>query len=496
MGQIRKQTIQSSFLIYIGFIIGAINTYLFARFFTQEEFGLTQVITSIAQILAPLAGVGMTPFMNRFFPYYFDNLENKKNDLLTVAIVFSLIGSVVIFSGSIIFEPLVIRKFSTKSPLVIKYYYWSLVCSFFYLSFLILESYMGALKKTVLPAFMKETAHRLFVLVLIALYATQLIGIRTFVILFCCIYLVITIIMVSYLLATKQLHLSFTFSHITKRFRKRIANYIGFVYGAIVIHAIATQIAMLALAGARDLSTAGIFALNQYTAAILQVPYRSLQSIAGALIATHWKNKNLAEIERIYKRSSINLLLISLFLFINIWLNYDDGLTVLGLYEKFGSGKTVFLILGIYNILELGTGVNAGVLVTSPAWRFDFYSGVVLLVLSIPLNVLMARWMSMEGVAFATLITFTVYNLIRLIFIKQRFNMWPFSVKTLYGVLLAAGAYLIVYLLLGNMHGIVAILLRSLLFSASFIGGVYYLHLTPDFLQVLYAVKKRLGIKG
>ena len=495
MGQIRKQTIQSSFLIYIGFIIGAVNTYLFARLFTPEEYGLTQVITSIAQVLAPLAGVGMVPFMNKFFPYYFDNLENKKNDLLTVAIVFSIIGSVVIFSGSIIFEPLVIRKFSAKSALVVKYYYWSLVCSFFYLCFLILESYMGALRKTVLPAFMKETAHRVFVLVLIGLYATQVISIRTFVILFCCIYLVIAIIMVMYLLVTKQLYLSFTFSHITKRFRKRIANYIGFVYGAVVIHVTAMQIATLALAGAQSLSTAGIFALNQYTAAILQVPYRSLQSIAGVLIATHWKNRNFAEIERIYKRSSINLLLISMFLFFNIWLNYDDGLTVLGLYEKFGSGKTVFLILGIYNILELGTGVNAGLLVTSPAWRFDFYSGVVLLLLSIPLNIYMARWMSMEGVAFATLITFTIYNLIRLLFIKRRFNMWPFSVKTLYGVLLAVTAYFLVHLLLGNIHGIAGILLRSLLFSAGFIAGVYYLHLTPDFIQVIVSIKKRLGVK-
>ncbi len=39
--------------------------------------------------------------------------------------------------------------------------------------FTILETYLGALKKTVLPNFMRETAYRVCVSILIALYAFQ-----------------------------------------------------------------------------------------------------------------------------------------------------------------------------------------------------------------------------------------------------------------------------------------------------------------------------------
>ena len=498
MGQIRKQTIQSSFLSYIGFLVGAINTYFFTRqgMFTPEQYGLTQVFISMSQILAPLASFGMVAYMNKFFPYYFENLENKKNDLLTVAVIFSAIGALLVFSGAILFKPFVVQKFAKKSTeLVVEYYYWMLVFSFFYLCFLILESYLGTLKRTVLPNFMKETAYRIGVLLLIGLYAFKVINFGTFIIIFCCIYLLIIIIIVTYLLVTKQLHLSLEFSYVTRRFKKKVTTYVSFIYAGIVINGIARQIDTLALAGAKSLTDTGIYSLNQYIAAILQVPYRGMQAIGGALIAQHWKNKNKNEIERIYRRSAINLLLISMFLFFNIWLNYDDGLTFLHIEEKYAAGKTVFLILGIYNMLELGTGINAAVISTSPAWRFEFYSGLLLLGISIPLNIFMARWKGMEGVAIATFITFTIYNSIRLIFIKQRFDMWPFSIKTVYAVFLTLAGYALSFFITYYVHGLIGMMLRSLIFSTIFLAGAYYLKLSPDLPEILAIVKSRLKRK-
>ena len=498
MGQIRKQTIQSSFLSYIGFLVGAINTYFFTRqgLFTPDQYGLTQVFISMSQILAPLASFGMVAYMNKFFPYYYENLDNKKNDLLTVAIIFSAIGALLVFSGAVFFKPFVVQKFAKKSTvLVVEYYYWMLLFSFFYLCFLTLESYLGTLKRTVLPNFMKETAYRIAVLLLIGLYAFKVINIGMFIILFCCIYLLIVAIIVGYLLATHQLHLSLEFSYVTRRFKKKVTTYVSFIYAGIVINGIARQIDTLALAGAKSLTDTGIYSLNQYIAAILQVPYRGMQAIGGALIAQHWKNKNTQEIERIYKRSAINLLLMSMFLFFNIWLNYDDGLKFLHIEEKYAAGKTVFLILGIYNMLELGTGINAAVISTSPAWRFEFYSGLLLLGISIPLNILMARWKGMDGVAAATFITFTIYNTVRLVFIKRRFGMWPFTMKTVYAILLTLASYGLSFFITYYIHGLTGMVIRSLIFSSLFLAGAFYLRLSPDLREILAIAKNKLKRK-
>lgn len=495
MGQIRKQTIQSSFLSYAGFLIGAINTYFFTKqgLFTPEQYGLTQTIISITQIIAPIGTLGMTIYMGKFFPYYFDRLSHKRNDMLGIAVAVSAIGALLVFAGCLIFEPLVVRKFSERSHLLVKFYYWSLLFAFFFLCFMILESYLYTLKKTVLPNFMKETMYRLCVSGLIVLYAFKLISFDTFVMLFCCVYLLVVVMVVIYLLATRQLYLNFRISTVTKRLRKQIFTYVAFVYGGIVINGIARQIDTLAVAGVAGLGKAGIYTLNQFSAAIIQVPYRALLAIAAPLIAEHWKNKNQEEIGRIFKRASINLQLISTFLFLIIWINYDDGLKVLGLDPSFATGKVVFLILGIYNVMDLTVGISSAVIMTSPAWRFDFYSGLILLAISIPLNIFLARAMEMMGVALATLITYSTYNTIRIIFLKTRFGYWPFTLKSLYALLMAVGLYGIMLLI--DIHGLAGIIIKSIIFSGLYAGGALLLRLTPDLPEVIKIIKKKLTRK-
>jgi O-antigen/teichoic acid export membrane protein len=493
MGEIRKQTIQSSFLSYIGFFIGAINTWLFTKegLFTTEQYGLTQVIISISQILAPLATLGTTAFISRFFPYYFEKLSNKENDMLGMAVLVTGVGALLVFSGCLVFEPFVIRKFSEKSRLVVDYYYWTLVFSFFFLCFTLLESYMGALKKTVLPNFMKETGYRLLVLLLVAAYLFRWINFSQFVIGFCCTYFIISAAIIIYLKSTQQFYLNFKRSSITKEKAKEAAQFSGFVYSGLVVNNIAKQMDNLAIAGNKGLALSGIYTFNQFLAAIIQVPYRGLQAIAGALIAEHWKNDNRAEISRIYSRSSINMLLIGCFLFINIWLNYTEGLNWLGVDPKYQTGKTAFIILSIFNIVELGTGVNYPVLWYSKKWRFEFWGGLFLLALSVPLNIYMARWYGMIGVAYAQLITYTLYNTIRLVYIKIQFNMWPFSIKTIYALLVAAACYLLVFYTTQSLQGFLSMVVRSLFFSTIFIGSVFALQLTPDAQQLLTVIKNK-----
>lgn len=493
MGQIRKQVLQSSFLSYVGFGIGAINTYFFTKkgLFTPEQYGLTQVIISISQILAPLATLGMNGFMTRFFPYYQSHLDKKENDMLMVAVLISSIGAALVFGGCLVFKPWVVAEFKVRSALLVEYFYWALLFSFFFFCFTLLEGYLGTLKRTVLPNFMKETFYRICVTILIGLYLMEMINFGTFVILFSSIYLLIVLILVVYLIITNQIHFATRFSLVTRRFKKIIRVYVSYIYTGVAIGNIARQIDTLSLAGVKSLHETGIYSLNQFTAAILQVPYRGLQAIAAPLIAEHWKNNNRAEINRIYQRSSINLLLIGSFLFLNIWLNYDDGLLAIGLDADFAKGKTVFLLLALYNVFELGTGTNAALLGTSPAWRFEFYSGLILLALSIPLNILFAGWNGMEGVALATSGTLVVYNLVRLFYIKYRFDMWPFSLKTVYTLLFVTACYFLTWHFLQDIHGITGILLRSGIFSAVFLAGVYFLKLTPDLAQILAVLQKR-----
>jgi hypothetical protein len=77
MGSIRKQTIISSLLIYLGFLIGALNMYLYIRSgvgsFTQEQYALTRVFFDFSQIMLAFGSLGMIPVIYKFYPFYSDN---------------------------------------------------------------------------------------------------------------------------------------------------------------------------------------------------------------------------------------------------------------------------------------------------------------------------------------------------------------------------------------------------------------------------------------
>src|SRR5215471_3678673 len=98
MSRIKRQTIQSSIIVYFGFAIGALNMYLYSKngSFNTDQFGLTRLFFDFAQNIFAFASLGSIPVLYKFYPYYKDNLPDKKNDLLTWVFVASVIGFILI----------------------------------------------------------------------------------------------------------------------------------------------------------------------------------------------------------------------------------------------------------------------------------------------------------------------------------------------------------------------------------------------------------------
>src|SRR6266545_420804 len=118
MSTIRRQSILSSIVIYIGFAIGLLNTYLFTKqgLFTESQYGLTGIFIAIATSMMAFGNLAMPSYIYKFFPYYNEHLPPRKNDLLTWAIVLSTVGFLFVIIAGIVLKPLVVRKFSEHSP--------------------------------------------------------------------------------------------------------------------------------------------------------------------------------------------------------------------------------------------------------------------------------------------------------------------------------------------------------------------------------------------
>jgi O-antigen/teichoic acid export membrane protein len=498
MSTIRRQSIISSIIVYFGFALGFLNTYLFTRKggFTKEEFGITQTFIAIAFIMFSVASLGMPAYIGKFFPYYRSHLPNKKNEQLTIALVTTCFGFLIVTLIGLASKHILIDKVFQNSPELPKYFYWTFIFGFGFTIYMIMEAYAWQQRKAVLSNFMKEVVFRLFTTALIVLTTLQVIkSFDVFIGIYSFTYLAIAIVLLFFFFKRKELHFTFSISNVTRRFRKKIIQLASYVWGGGMLFNIAGVFDSIVIAAVmpNGMAHAGIYAMAQNISSLIQAPQRAIVSSAVGPLSQAWKEKDYAKIDKVYHRSSINQLIFSCAMFSLIWLNFDDGITTFHLQEDYRAAKWVFFYIGIYKIIDMGTGLNAQIIATSTFWRFEFISGVILLTLTLPLNWQLTRYYGVVGPAFSNLVTFSIYNLIRYMFLLRRFKMQPFTSKSVYTILLAAATYYLCFWLFNDQSGFEWIVLRSAVFVGLFGIGMFLLKLTPDALPVLLTLKKKLG---
>lgn len=500
MSQIRRQSIISTIFVYAGFAIGFVNTFLFTRqgsVFTPSEYGLTSIFIAVGNLMYAFSNLGMIAAVYKFHPYYESNLPRNKNDLLTWAMVVSFTGFGFVILAGWIFKDLVIQKFGANSPMFVQYYLWVFPFGFCILLFSLLEVFAWNLRKSILTTFLREMMVKVFTLSLILLISFKVIPtFEQFIKFYAFTYGVSAFFLLGYLLYTGSFELTFSVSRVTKKFYKKIASYASLIYVGSVVLMIAQFIDTLVIMSLLGTAAAGIFGLGSVIAGLVQAPQRGAIAASVPVLSRAWKEKNYQKITLIYQRSGINLLIASLGIFLLIWLNYVDAVKSFGLKPQYLQSQWIFFFLGMARIVDLGTGVNSQIIGTSSFWRFEFISGMILLTLAIPLNYILVKNFGMIGAAYSNLISFTVYNVVRILFLQQKFNMHPFSQKTIYAIICAFACFALCYFTLRGIHGFPGLLLKSVFFSLLYGGCIILFNLTPDAMPVVQNIRQRLGLKN
>jgi O-antigen/teichoic acid export membrane protein len=474
-----------------------VNTYLFTKEggFTPEQYGLVNAFIAIANIMLSFANMGMQAYIYKFYPYYKDNLPAEKNDMISWAIVTASLGFACVVVAGILLRNLVVQKFVTNAPDLVKYYEWLFPFGFGLTIYSILEAYAWQEKKSVLTNFLREVLFRLFTTVLIVFFFLGLINVfDRFIKIYSLTYILLAVVLLVYLIFTKRISIHLHVSRVTKKFFRKIVALVSFVWSGGLIYNITNVFDTIIIAAVmpKGLAYAGVFSLAQNIASLMQAPQRSIISASIGPLSRAWKDKDMAKIRQIYERSSINQLIFSVGMFCLLFMNFNDGIYTFSLKESFTLALPVFLYIGVMRILDMGTGLNAQIISTSTYWRFEFFTGIILLAMDLPLAYLLTKKLGVIGPAVAHLIAFTLYNFIRFVFLWRKLGMQPFNKNSLFTLLLGGAGYAVCYFLFSQFMGLQWIIARSTTFIAIFGAGVYFLKLTPDLFHVIDSMKKRV----
>lgn len=438
MGIIKKQAIQSTVLTYIGVLIGFLNSaILMPRYFESEQVGMLNFLNSLTSIIATLATFGIPLISMKMFPHFRSD-EKGHNGFFGFIALASLIG---IGSGVLFFFLLENQLISEKNA-ARSYSYFAL---FFYILFASkvifrnIDSYVRMLYKTVIGTFLEGVVARL--LVFFTLISWVLLQFK-FDVLFIFYSLALAssgIFIIIYLLKVET---NFNIGQFKTQLgdRKREMYVVGFFgivgsLGSIIV----LEIDRLMVSNMMGLSANGLYSVAFFIGLFISIPARGLRRIASVIISDAWISNDLDTIDSIYKKSSSSLFVISGYLFLCVWfcVPYLFGF----MKDEYADGLYVVFFIGLAQIVDMMTGVNAEIIVTSKYYKYNTYFIGGLIIAVIVLNYLFIPVWGINGAAAASLIAMFIINVLRYIFIYAKFGFQPFTFKIVLNLVLLGALY-------------------------------------------------------
>ena len=149
------------------------------------------------------------------------------------------------------------------------------------------------------------------------------------------------------------------------------------------------------------------------------------------------------------------------------------------------------LLVSLAKLYDNSLGNNNAILFNSDYYKMVLFFGVLLAVLAIVLNFIFIPIYGIEGSAFATFLAVVVYNTIKIVFVKQKLNVQPFSISTLKIVLLLLVIILAMYFWEFPFHPVVNIALKSIIVLIVYFILVLKMNISED---ISMQIKKYLKL--
>jgi O-antigen/teichoic acid export membrane protein len=494
MATIRKQSIYSSLFIYAGFAIGALNVlFLFPKFFTPEQFGLTRVIMDIALIFSTICAAGTLPVAMKFYPFYKHHLPKHKNDLLTRVFLIGAIMCLLIYFAFPLLEPWALKKFGYRSPILVTHFKWVYPLTISLVAISMLEVFAWIIGRTVVANFLKEFLFRILTLLLIGIWAFgYLSDFNVFIGAYASLYFLPVAILIWLIYKSGEFSINFTASKVTKRYKGIMIKFGSAYFLSAVLNIVAKTNDTLIIASQSQggLADAAIFTIATYLITVMDVPQRSMVSAATPQIAIAWKNNDLEKLDRLYKKTALNLLIIAAGIMGVVVMAITYLQEILG--PSYSGLGLLMLVLGFGKLIDLGTGLNSQILQLSKHWKIDLFTNMFFVFISILFNYLLTKTYGIIGTAFGSLFAIILYNFIRFIYIKRIYGLQPFSIKNLMALGLAIVFASGIYMIPLPFNLMLTTFLKIVAFGFCYAFTIIKLNISSDLNELWTLISKRI----
>ncbi len=491
MGIIQRQAIKGSIVNYIGVFLGFLTTmYILTNFFTAEQIGVYRFVLDTGILIGGFASLGMPNIVLKFFPYLKNNSTNHNGFVLYMFLI-PLIGFVFYSILIISFDDTLIAYFSKSTQGYEQYYIYIFPIAIIIALFNTFDIFSSVNNRIVVPKLIKEIIIRLLIISILCLFFLNFLTFKTIIKLLSLVYLVGLLALLIYLRMLGNKIFPFrNFKRVPKNLARQMLSFGAFIFLSAVGSGLVTKIDLFVISSELGFTLTGIYTTAFYIATMIEIPSRSLYQIAMPAITTAFKENDVNKIEKIYKKTTQNLIIISGLLLLLIVVNIDSIFQLMPKGNIFSAGKYVVIFIALAKFIDNSIGLNFHILGYSKYYFYTLPLFIFMGVANYFLNYSFIAIWGLNGSAIATLLVLVINNIAVLFIVYSKYKIHPFQVKNIYPLITLLAGFLVAHYVINCENIYLSVFLKSA-FIVAFIGfltikynfseeitGMYYKYLS------------------
>lgn len=478
MGIILKQSFNNTLVTYIGFGIGAINTlFLYTNFLTDEYYGLVNVILSASAVIMPILAFGVPNTLIKYYSSFKD--EKTVDGFLTLMLLLPLVLILPLAGLSYLANESIGNFLSKENPIVKEYVWYIFLIGVAMAYFEVFYAWARIRMKSVFGNFMKEVFSRFGVTVLLILVYLKVLTVEAFLNALVALFLLRTIIMKIYAYRLRM-------PKLTLYFPRNLKDII--IYSSLIILGGSAAIVLLEIDKVMlnqfiDIKNVAYYSVAGFIATVIAVPSRSMHQITYPMTAELMNTKDAIGLKKLYQKSSLTLFIVSGFIFLLIMLNLNDLYDLLP--RAYRDGYIIVFWIGLAKVFDALLGNNNAIMYNSDYYKSLLLMGVLLAIMAILFNLWLIPKYGLNGAAIASFSAFFIYNVVKLVYVKLKFQISPFTSETFKVFALLILITVLFQFLQFSFHPILNIILKSSVMTAMYVGVLYRFKISEDVFGLL-----------
>lgn len=428
MSVVNRQSIKYSIIGYFSTLIGIVSTvFLYPNDLAFA--GKIQYILPTALLILPLVTFGIMHANVRFYPKM--EASQNQHNLLKYSIWFIIRNFVII---ALLFLLLtIVSEFIAQTQLYVmaKYIFPVVFCLALIQLF---SKFISIKKRIVVPNVFENVFPKLGLI--IAFCAFYFFNIEASTAMFIVVFFFILALIGMFLYVQKldkfTKKTSFKFLK-QDNFQKELMQYTFYTFFGSLGSIVALNIDAFMIAEFIDFKQLAVYNTSANLVRMITVPALGVYTISAPIIAKLIQENQMTDLKQLHHKTSLYLFTIGAVLFGLIASGIQDLFLVMQNGSELAHGLPVLYILGFALLFDLATGFNGYIITNSKYYKFNNNATIALAVLTIFNNLifLLLFKMGINGVAIATAISLTIYNVIKIYFNYKKFGVHPFSWKFL-----------------------------------------------------------------